>query len=49
MPIQSIGQTASVLQQTAASAERIFFMMDATSEPDESDKPNVLTKGKGSR
>lgn len=47
MPIQSIGQTASVLQQTAASAERIFFMMDATSEPDESDKPNVLTKVKG--
>jgi len=47
MPIQSIGQTASVLQQTAASAERIFFMMDAESEPDESDKPKMLEKVKG--
>jgi len=47
MPIQSIGQTASVLQQTAASAERIFYMMDATSEPDESDKPNMLQTVKG--
>ena len=47
MPIQSIGQTASVLQQTAASAERIFFMMDAESEPDETDKPNMISKVKG--
>lgn len=47
MPIQSIGQTASVLQQTAASAERIFFMMDAESEPDESHKPNMLNHVKG--
>jgi ATP-binding cassette subfamily B protein len=47
MPIQSLGQSASVLQQTAASAERIFFMMDAESEPDESHKPQMIEKVKG--
>lgn len=47
MPIQSLGQSASVLQQTAASAERIFYMMDAESEPDESHKPKMIEKVKG--
>ncbi|WP_025725211.1 ABC transporter ATP-binding protein [Acholeplasma granularum] len=46
-PILSIGQTASVLQQTAASAERIFFIMDAESESDESSIPNKLKTIKG--
>ncbi len=46
-PIQAIGQTASVLQQTAAAAERIFFLLDAESETDESDKPTQLKNIKG--
>lgn len=46
-PIQSIGQTASIMQQTAAAAERIFFLMDAESETDESHKPKMLNKVSG--
>ncbi len=46
-PIQAIGQTATVLQQTAAAAERIFFLLDAESEPDESHKETKLESVKG--
>lgn len=46
-PIQTIGQTASVLQMTAASAERVFFILDAESEEDESHKPQMLNGIKG--
>ncbi|HEY8406068.1 MAG TPA: ABC transporter ATP-binding protein [Acholeplasma sp.] len=46
-PIQQIGQTASILQQTAAAAERIFFLLDAPSEPDESHKTAKLEHVKG--
>src|SRR5690606_36178197 len=45
--IQTIGQTASVLQMTAASAERVFFILDAESEEDESHKPQMLNDIKG--
>ncbi len=47
-PIQSIGQTASVMQQTAAASERIFFLIDAQSEPDESQKEQGISQIKGS-
>lgn len=46
-PIQTIGQTASVLQQTAAASERIFFIMDEVEEADESDKKKLLSDVKG--
>lgn len=46
-PIQSIGQSASVLQQTAASAERIFALLNAVSEPDETHKEKQLNEVKG--
>lgn len=46
-PIQNIGQSATVLQMTAASAERIFFILDADSEEDESHKELRLEKVKG--
>ncbi|VEU82057.1 ABC-type multidrug/protein/lipid transport system ATPase component [Acholeplasma hippikon] len=46
-PIQSIGQSASVLQQTAASAERIFQLLNAESEPDETKKQKQLKEVKG--
>lgn len=47
MPIQTIGQTASMLQQTAASAERVFEILEATSELDESQKTKKLSQVKG--
>lgn len=34
-PIQTIGQTANIFQQTAAAAERIFEVLDSESEPSE--------------
>ena len=46
-PVQSIGQSATVLQQTAASAERIFFLLDAKEEADESNKLKMLENVKG--
>ncbi len=46
-PIQTIGQTASVLQQTSAAAERIFFIMDQKEEDDESNKKLLLPNIKG--
>lgn len=45
-PVQQIGQTATVLQQITAAAERVFEILDAESEPIE-DVKHDISKFKG--
>ncbi len=40
-PIQSLGSIASVLQSTAAAAERIFDLLDAENEPEDDVDANI--------
>ncbi|CCV64170.1 ABC-type transport system, permease and ATPase components [Alteracholeplasma palmae J233] len=46
-PIQQIGSTASVFQQIAAAAERVFLLLDAPSEPEETNKQTEIPQFKG--
>ena len=46
-PIQSLGSIASVLQSTAAAAERIFDLLDAENEPEDDVEVNHIRDFKG--
>jgi len=46
-PIQSLGSIASVLQSTAAAAERIFDLLDAENEPEDDLEVNQIRDFKG--
>ena len=46
-PIQQLGSTASILQQIAAAAERIFLLLDAKEEEDETHKQTSIPEFKG--
>jgi ATP-binding cassette, subfamily B, multidrug efflux pump len=46
-PIQSLGSIASVLQSTAAAAERIFDLLDAENEPEDDVEVNQIRDFKG--
>ena len=46
-PIQSLGSIASVLQSTAAAAERIFDLLDAENEPEDDIEVNHIGDFKG--
>ena len=46
-PIQTIGQTANIFQQTAAAAERIFEVLESPSEPLEENKLLTIENFKG--
>lgn len=46
-PIQQLGSTASILQQVAAAAERIFLLLDAKEESNEDHKLETIPNFKG--
>ena len=46
-PVQSVGNIANVLQQTAASAERVFSLLEEKEEPSEEEKTKVVENVKG--